>query len=68
MSVLNDVLFSTGEAICSANPSLDNLELLEVLRERCFGDLEGKPYEAMVEALKVSFGCLGIPLFICFYF
>jgi len=43
---------STGEAICSANPSLDNLELLEVLRERCFGDLEGKPYEAMVEALK----------------
>ena len=48
-----DFNFSTGEAICAVNVSLDKMELLEVLRERCFGDLEGKPYEAMMQAIKV---------------
>ena len=50
---LFDFNFSTGEAICAVNVSLDKMELLEVLRERCFGDLEGKPYEAMMQAIKV---------------
>lgn len=43
---------STGEAIKSCNSSVQELVLEPVLRERSFGDLEGKPFEAMVEALK----------------
>lgn len=43
---------STGEAIKSCNSTVKELLLEPVLRERSFGDLEGKPFEAMMEALK----------------
>eukprot|EP00088_Acartia_fossae_P011714 TRINITY_DN15971_c0_g1_i5.p1 TRINITY_DN15971_c0_g1~~TRINITY_DN15971_c0_g1_i5.p1 ORF type:complete len:230 (+),score=50.79 TRINITY_DN15971_c0_g1_i5:31-720(+) len=43
---------STGEAIKTCNSSIDQLVLEPVLRERSFGDLEGKPFEAMMEAIK----------------
>jgi len=43
---------STGEAIKSCNATVKELILEPVLRERSFGDLEGKPFEAMLEALK----------------
>jgi len=43
---------STGEAIKSCNSSVEKLVIEPVLRERSFGDLEGKPFEAMLEALK----------------
>ena len=53
-------ILSTGEEIRKRNPSFESLEELQVLRERCFGDLEGKPLKTMLEAIKVSF-------FILFY-
>jgi len=43
---------STGDAICAINSSIDQLECLPVLRERSFGDFEGKPVDAIMEALK----------------
>ncbi|XP_023322894.1 phosphoglycerate mutase-like protein 4 isoform X2 [Eurytemora carolleeae] len=42
----------TGEEIRKRNPSFESLEELQVLRERCFGDLEGKPLKTMLEAIK----------------
>jgi len=43
---------NTGEAIVSRNSSVDNLELLQVLRERSFGDMENAPVENMLNAMK----------------
>lgn len=43
---------STGEAIRDKNSTVDNLELITVLRERSFGDLEGQPLNIMLEAVK----------------
>ena len=48
-------ILSTGEEIRKRNPSFESLEELQVLRERCFGDLEGKPLKNMLEAIKVYF-------------
>jgi len=48
---------STGDAICAQNATLSDLQLLPVLRERSFGDLEGKPVEAIMDALKDKNKC-----------
>jgi len=43
---------STGQAICDRNSSFESLKEYTVLRERCFGDLEGKPLHMMMDAIK----------------
>ena len=42
----------TGEAIVAANSSLASLARWPVARERCFGEFEGQPAEALIGAVS----------------
>ena len=42
----------TGEAIRDLNPSYTDIQLWAVLRERNFGDLEGKTIDNMLNAVR----------------
>jgi hypothetical protein len=45
-------LVRTGEAIRERNPSYTEIHLWQVLRERNFGDLEGKSVDNMLNAIR----------------
>ena len=42
----------TGEAIRDGNNSFDEIEVWEVARERCFGEMQGQAAEVMLNAIK----------------
>jgi broad specificity phosphatase PhoE len=42
----------TGEAIRDANNSFDEIEVWEVARERCFGEMQGQVVDVMLSAIK----------------
>ena len=42
----------TGEAIRDANNSFDDIEVWEVARERCFGELQGQAAEVLMNAME----------------
>lgn len=46
------ILLRTGEAIRDINPSYTDIQLWQVLRERNFGELEGKSLDHMLNAIR----------------